>query len=350
MHRNRITCVVLIGTIPPPFGGVSIHIKRLAQKLVESGVECYIISSIAHSQMINGVNIINVKSNYAVLFHCLKLLPKKPIYHFHTMWSDGLAKFFLKIFRGKLVSTMHDTMLFDKYLSLSRKRRFICKSAIRLRQEKYIAVNKEIQSILLMLGIALSNTFIIPAYLPDEENQPDELPKSIISYTKRNDLLILVYGWRVSFNKNKQDVYGFNTAMEVYSELLKSRKDTGMIFLIPSGNSDEYIKLLANQFNLNDEYLLVNTPIKNMSNLLSLISVYFRPSITDGDSILVRESLSIGTRVVASNVVNRPDGTYIFNNMVSEYVDGLNYCLTRNKSISESSDYYEEIVKVYDLV
>src|SRR5439155_104160 len=40
--------------------------------------------------------------------------------------------------------------------------------------------------------------------------------------------------------------------------------------------------------------------------------VFLRPTRADGDSICVREALALGSRVVASDVVARPAGTFVF--------------------------------------
>ena len=46
--------------------------------------------------------------------------------------------------------------------------------------------------------------------------------------------------------------------------------------------------------------------------LISACDVFLRPTLEDGDSISVREALSLGVPVVASRVGTRPAGAILF--------------------------------------
>jgi glycosyltransferase involved in cell wall biosynthesis len=46
--------------------------------------------------------------------------------------------------------------------------------------------------------------------------------------------------------------------------------------------------------------------------MISASDVFVRPTFTDGDSISVREALSLGIPVIASDCVERPDGVVLF--------------------------------------
>jgi len=348
MHKNRITCVVLIGIIPPPFGGVSVHVNRLAHHLISSGIECHIISSCNSTEIINGVNVIHAKSKYHVILQCIKLLQKKPIYHFHTMWNDGVCKLLLKLMGQRIVSTIHDTMVYDKYVVSSRYRRFLSKFVIKLKSEKYIAVNKRIQQILERMGAPLEDISVIPAFLPETRQLVDDIPISVKEYIEKQDSVILVYGWKVSFDKDGSDIYGFHTALEVYAELLKNKSATAMIFLVPGGDLDKYIEDFAKTMKVADKYYLHTEPIRNMAKLLLSTSVYFRPSTTDGDSVLVREALAAGVTVVASSVVERPVGVVEIDNKISGYVKAIEESIIGEKQKPLEENCYDRIIEVYD--
>jgi len=350
MFTRSLDCVVLIGTVPPPFGGVSIHVKRLAQRLVKRGIKCYIISSVNSSQMINGVKIIHAKSKYAVLLHCIKLLSKRPIFHFHTMWNSGICKFVLKLMGQRIVSTIHDTMLLDKYEACSSRRRFLNKIVIHQKNEMYIAVNTQIQTILVNFGIASSCIFVIPAYLPENVMQTDKFPEVIKNYAQKYESLILVYGWRVSFDRNGLDIYGFKTALKVYATILQNTPKTGIVVLVPGGDSDKYIENIAVSLKLQDKYLLYTKPIENMRKLLLLTNIYFRPSSTDGDSVLIREALEQGVGVVASNVLQRPNGVVSVENKIDSYVEAIQLNINNSEGISLKVDFFSKIIEVYQLV
>jgi len=351
MYKNPITCVVLIGTIPPPFGGVSVHVNRLAHRLVSSGIECYIISSCNPSEVINGINVIYAKSKYHVILQCIKLLPKKPIYHFHTVWNNGMCKFILKLMRQRIVSTMHDTMLKEKYKASSYQRRFLSRFVIFQRSEKYIAVNNKIQNILQSLGVPNRDIYVIPAFLqemPGISRPNNDIPDSLKEYAEKHDSIILVYGWRVSFEKDGSDIYGFHNAMEVYAELVKQHPGIGLILLVPGGDPDKYIENFAKSMRVNDKYYLHTEPIQNMDKLLSLTTVYFRPSTTDGDSVLIREALAAGVKVVASSVVQRPKGVVAVDNNVEHYIKAIESSIMCSNAQIVKDGYYDNIIDVYN--
>lgn len=284
------------------------------------------------------------------MLQCIKLLPKKPVYHFHSMWNDVGCKILLKLLGKEIVSTMHDTMLLDKYLGLSTKRMLTNKIAFMLRREKYIAVNNKIKNVLESMKVPSRDISVIPAYIPETRVLKDDTPMSVKKYIEKHDSVILVYGWKVSFDKNGYDIYGFDTALRVYAKLLEILPDTGMVFLIPGKEENKYIENIARTLKIQDKYLLHTNPIKNMTNLLSLISVYFRPSITDGDSILIREALREGVIVVASNVVSRPQNVRVVSNEISQYVAVLQVSLNtavRDSHLCKKDEHYEQIIAIY---
>src|SRR5690606_7512387 len=49
-------------------------------------------------------------------------------------------------------------------------------------------------------------------------------------------------------------------------------------------------------------------------SLIEQADIILRPTNTDGDALTVREGLFLGKKVIASDVVKRPEGPYIFKN------------------------------------
>jgi glycosyltransferase involved in cell wall biosynthesis len=54
--------------------------------------------------------------------------------------------------------------------------------------------------------------------------------------------------------------------------------------------------------------LSLNLPAPEVTEALARSEVFLRPTEWDGDSIMVREAIAVGTRVVASDVIPRPAG------------------------------------------
>src|SRR6185503_11969747 len=76
--------------------------------------------------------------------------------------------------------------------------------------------------------------------------------------------------------------------------------------------------------------------------LMARSAVFVRPTFRDGDSISVREAVSLGVPVVASNVGSRPDGVALFeagdiSGLVEQIVKLHESCSSNPKS--ETSDW-----------
>ena len=85
------------------------------------------------------------------------------------------------------------------------------------------------------------------------------------------------------------------------SQLLRKHKET----------YDRYRENIE-ELNIQDNYLLIN---ENLSfvRLIEQSDIVLRLTNTDGDALTVREALYLGTTVIASDVVQRPEGTILFN-------------------------------------
>jgi glycogen(starch) synthase len=66
---------------------------------------------------------------------------------------------------------------------------------------------------------------------------------------------------------------------------------------------------------------------------MSISQVFIRPTFEDGDSISVREALSLGVPVVASRVGMRPDGAILFHpGDVEDLISKIELALAVEKS------------------
>jgi glycosyltransferase involved in cell wall biosynthesis len=72
---------------------------------------------------------------------------------------------------------------------------------------------------------------------------------------------------------------------------------------------------------------------EEVATLLSSVAILLRPSQTDGDAMLVREALALGTRVIASSCVPRPAGVEI----CEPTADALSDAVRSEGTISDGS-------------
>ncbi len=129
-----------------------------------------------------------------------------------------------------------------------------------------------------------------------------------------HQMCMVVYGYRRDFLSGR-DLYGFDFSIEVLVEVLRSIPNAGLIILCPDAqrDSDSWQQLAgeAATMGVSSNVLFFLEPVAAPLSLWRRCRVMLRPSLTDGDSIAVREMLSLGRPVIASDVVPRPAGAKV---------------------------------------
>lgn len=122
----------------------------------------------------------------------------------------------------------------------------------------------------------------------------------------------VTYASRHIVNAKHQDLYGIDFLYEFF-ERTKRR----LIILDPNNS---YRHLLSTK---NIE--LLREPV-SINKFLGKPWVYVRNTLTDGDSLLIHEAMEMGSPVIASDIVNRPEGILLF-----RYSDenGLEKCISK---------------------
>ena len=117
--------VLLIGSYPPPYGGISIHIKRLTDILSMNGYRINIldITNVKYIKINENITIIPLRVRYFI--EIIKSFLKSDIVHIHTSgygryWREMLLIVFSKITNNKTIITVNGG-LFPKHVSKSSK-------------------------------------------------------------------------------------------------------------------------------------------------------------------------------------------------------------------------------------
>jgi glycosyltransferase involved in cell wall biosynthesis len=290
--------VILIGPYPPPFGGVSVHIQRLASLLEEHGKR---------------VNVLNLgkRGNLKYLYIFLKLFfSQRSIIGIHSI--DYKLSFVVRLVvffrRHKVLFVVHNprTELFSKkaykysYLKLLKKAavQFVREQIKELYIEKALVKDKQ-------------SLVVFPAFLPPKlENE--KIDKELVHYIESKKQLLLFYG--VVHFRDNTDLYGIDMIVEVMSRLRKNYPDIGMIVLLGDQTSKgEYIMDLVTKHEIGDSILFVDGKVE-MWPLYKKSDILLRPTTSDGDAVSIREALLFGTNVIASDCVERPDGVILHKN------------------------------------
>jgi glycosyltransferase involved in cell wall biosynthesis len=295
--------LLIIGPFPPPYGGVSIHIKRLIS-LLETNFEIIKIDESKHKKS----TIFNLRSfNFYLYF---QLMVESNIIHIHSghYWLRFVHFCTSKIFKKKLIITVHaydegDKSFIEKYID-----RLIFK------RSQVIFVSEEISK-----KFNLKNAFIKNAFLPPNLFEEEPLPLHIKNWIKekKEDGYYICCANASRLDKSKdQDLYGLDLCIQVSKQCREDNIKIAFVFVVSdtTGGIDVnfYVDLIY-QYKMDDLFFLYKRPL-SFINLIKLSDIILRPTNTDGDALTVREGLFLEKKVIASDVVKRPAGTYVFKN------------------------------------
>lgn len=307
MKKSRWPEIALIGAYPPPYGGIGIHLQRLADRLEKEGANFTLYNTV--SSVHRPPHIISV-SNYRalwLLWFCLRHRCK--IVHLVTTnWlSYILVGMAATIRSGKYIISIHNMMLND-ILDNSRSIKACITRWLLRKMDTVIACNQEIeQQCADRAGVRREHMCMIPAFIPPDPDCAEEMPAYIQQYIDRHTPLLCATSW-VGKTYQGSDLYGVDMMMELVSRLKRDYPDIGLILTVLGGD-DEAIKQTVESAHrhVGDRILMITEPLDDFSRIVHSGSLFLRPTNTDGDAVSVREALHLGTPVIASDVVSRPD-------------------------------------------
>ena len=361
--------ISLYGPFPPNTGGVSTHVKNLASNLNRDGF-------LNNVYINNGIKVISDYPSYCIdIFHsggkcrCLgrfiplfRLLAKDcaDIVHIHgSIFTDLISAFYIIFFlKKKVVFTIHDQMQLQRVFAKWILFRFFLMIISGTDKINFVVVNKIIYKQLCEIGVTCKQISIVPAYISHDFENGDFLEEELISFKQKFDIMLSVYACHLNLSDTQKDIYGIDIALKALSIVAKNVSvSVGMIVCVP-GVISESVNILYNnivaQMGISDHVLIYNKPLRNPLYFWKKSDLYIRPTLTDGDSIAVREALNLGTVVIASDVVSRPDSCLTFKSEdILDLSDKILYSINHLKQLKEdgakiNSDYYLDLMDIYN--
>jgi glycosyltransferase involved in cell wall biosynthesis len=309
--------VVQIGPLPPPYGGVSVHLRRLASLLSERGVRVVVFCQ-EGADAVPGVEIIRLaRFSLRGWLHAGGLRLDARVVHCHVGWYWSPALLMAAVAGSRVVVTVHSEDQMDSLARYPWYHRLASRLLFASPRARWIAVNAHIGEELVRRGARAENVAIAPAYLPttDEAAGFSTLPDELRAFASGHHPLLTVYGWRADAAEDGTDVYGFDLAIEALTHLRAIRPWCGLVVLVPSGEPADRVSAMRREIEergLGDSACLWSAPLADPTPLWLATDVYLRPSRTDGDAVSVREVLALGGTVVASDCSCRPTGVRLF--------------------------------------
>ena len=302
--------IVIIGLMPPPLGGISVHIKRVIKKFCDQGNKVVSIDVVKESKNRSKINYFLFLYNFLFKF-------KPDIIYYHTLslrkypFELIILIFFKFIFKARLILVDHTARFFyDKKWLYKKNINFLMRFV-----DKQILIGDSTFKSYLENNIYLKNINIESSYLhPDLSEEklifaqyPDLLKKFLKSYSP----VILINASQFKIWQNT-DLYGIDMAIQLINDLKVEFVDIGLIIAVSSLGDEDYFNKISKIIENNNNIYLLFKCEHEIWPLMKYCNIFIRPTCSDSYGISVAESLFVGTPVVASDVCNRTKGAVIF--------------------------------------
>jgi hypothetical protein len=307
--------ILIIGTMPPPIGGVTIHVERLINHL----------DDIFEYKFVN-LSILFAKNS-------IQDIIRAKIIHLHT--SNVYARLFFSLFTlfklKSILITYHGNLLrYNSFLNfLDLLSVSFCSVPI--------VLNKHSESIALKYN---SKTRLISSFIPPKNNIP--LPHNIkrdIQILNNKGRVFCTNAYNISFDAQKKEIYG------IYDLLILFRNNSfgKLVISDPTGNYKIYINDIDAELT-NSAYWICED--HDYMEVIRLCTASIRNTTTDGDSISVREALYLSKPIYATDVVDRPYGVITYKNITDLKELLINY-KPKNIINKNNTSTVNDLLKVY---
>jgi glycogen synthase len=338
--------IVLAGFYPPPAGGESIHLRALSLRLRDAGMLKRIVNlRRAAPQSPDYINGAGPVRTFAVL---MRLLSGQTLLHLHTnghSWKSwtmvACAASALRIRGVPGVLTLHSGMSPGFLADINA----VGKRAVRRTLASFaqiVCVNEEIRRALARLGVSSHRITVVPAFLGAKSGTLDDEHERTLA--GRRPLVSVVAG--------AGPEYGLPMLIEALPRLRFHHPGIGCMILGHDGSEGPLD--LVRRLDLSETVrFLGQLPHDQCLALIARSDLLVRPSLADGDALSVREALSMGVPVVASNVGSRPPTATLFRtsdttDLVEKVLGVLRGARSSPTASGDAPDFGDAILAVYD--
>lgn len=287
--------ILILGVQPPPIGGVTIHVKRLCEQLMSAGFD-WVFTDIKKAP------------KFKILCDCIAC--KNIHLHSSNPYIRLLISAFCFLLQKRLLVTFHG--------NLGRYGRF--KNWLDCLTARYcflpIVLNENSLSIAKRFN---KKALLITAFIPVKTITPlQEQYIGLIGTLKKNcKQVFCTNASYLGFDARGKEIYQITDIIAIFN----NQPQKGLIISDPSGKYKDYLK--NRKVSIDSNIVLISEP-HDFNAVIEHSDAVIRFTTTDGDSISVREALSLRKPIIATNVVSRPEGVILISPNVKDLEDFLN--------------------------
>ena len=341
--------IVELGPIPPPEGGVSRHIAALRDVSTANGHQCTLISTtwVAPEDRQEG----NLYPQSPIELVSILRESDAEIFHLHVGGEISLRVLALALAVAKTakhsVLTMHSGGFPEAIAQASIFRRKFTASILK-KFDRVIAVTDEIGDAIRELGVGTDALETIPPYALRPPDPNVRIEKELEDFIAEHSPLIVAIG-------SLETEYAPLEQIAALKSLVGEFPKLGFVIAGEGEMRETVVNTLA-EAGLNEHvHLPGNLDHDRCLHLLAKADVSLRTTRFDGDAISVRESLFLGTPVLATRVGTRPDGVHFIEELSPTAIaNGIQAVLAlprKEKRISQpDQSQIERVVELYERV
>jgi glycosyltransferase involved in cell wall biosynthesis len=306
--------VLMIGPVPPPFGGVAAHVARLRERLDSRGVSVGILSHYRRPHETEGI--VAVLNRNPLRYWTLTRRHRSRIVHYHHSHWVLLAAVAL-VARGddrQFVITLHGQNVLNDLRSHVPLVAAVNRWALR-QFDHVIAVSREVAA-----GVSdcvdPSRVHVIPAFLEPPAADPRALDREAERFLSDGCPTLVISCSQIASIGGPTDPYGLDVAIRAFCAIGHDNPLLRMALFAGrrarTQGEEAYLRSLKERIvaaGLSDRFLM-RTEMPLLPAFRHDV-IYVRATRTEGDAVSVREALWMGVPVVASDVVRRPEGAVL---------------------------------------
>lgn len=306
--------LAILGSYPPPYGGVGVHVRRLCPLLEERGITYRVYN--ATSDVGDGDRVVPVyRRRKTWLLSYLFTARETAVYILSGRLSAWIIGALLALVRGKKVLLrLRNADLVD-WAAASGMRKRLAGFALR-RMTGVVCVSELLRDTARRLGVAQDRLHYSPGFLPPDVRRLDRATVSARAweFIERHEPIIAANG-KAEWYKG-EDLYGLDMLVELAARLKRDFPKIGVVVCFWEHRPSEDARLTELKKMADDrgaaDNILFNTESGEFVPVLAACDVFVRPTNTDGDANSIREALYLGVPAVVSDAVERPAGAILF--------------------------------------
>ncbi|MCA9770447.1 glycosyltransferase family 4 protein [Candidatus Dependentiae bacterium] len=306
--------IAILGRYPPPLGGISIHIKRVIAKLRAQKNK---VAFFETGQ--------SLRFKFFFLYR-LKLL-------FFLLWYRPHILFYHTVYLHK---SLNELRFITRLKNLLGYTIVLVEHNCRYLYEKEIDFRVELNRVMqhvdeqIFIGNLTETSYkkngimrpkkwsVQSAFLPPDTTQEETIlrtyPTQLFDFLNEHENILVVNAFKLCLMNDGRDLYGVDRCIKVLLRLRNENNAIGLVVALGEVGNANYFKELNKQIQQHGlhEHVYFLCGQKELWPLLKKVTLFIRPTLSDGDSVSVGEALFFGVPVVASNVCVRPQEVILY--------------------------------------